>query len=193
MLTPILPRSILATVLALACGANTYADTNPDAIDLYGSQDSKGYPATFCDSNKPGSIKFTQNGKVENPSTSTSYEVTCPVIHDQLFGVDFNGQRVITKFLEVGIGIINNSKIEFPCYVRGRSTSGESGYVRSHMETPGGIPNESILAFTNVPSWGYNTTIGCKLPPATGTAASTRTAITGYYTYESSEAYYYDF
>lgn len=192
MLTSIHRSSVLSAALALIFSTITYATYEAPESDTLvhfsEDMDTKIYPATFCDSNKPGSISFTQDGKAVNPSTSTAYYVTCPLIHDRMHAYDNEGVPGAIKYHFVGISVYKRSGAKIPCYVRGRAMWGESGYVLTKTITGAASNHDYRAEFSDVDA-SYITTIGCKLPVATGTAASTRSAVTSYHATETSVDY----
>lgn len=189
MLTPILRSSVLSAALALSFGANTYAVTFPDLLENQYNTDYKYYPATFCDSNKPGNIIFTSNGKAVNPSTSTAYEVTCPLINDIQSAVDYNNNYADPNFYDVRIYVNKKSSADIPCYVKSRDRFSETGYIQTYTITGASSNTDYFAYFVDAPSIYHNTVVGCKIPKATSTSASTRSGVTSYSAAEASEYY----
>jgi hypothetical protein len=190
---PLHTRSILATALALALSSMAYADTEPDLLEGYCALDRKTYPAAFCDSNKPGAIVFTRNGRAVNPSTSNAYDIICPLIGDHGWAalpLDDYGYPTASVFKYVGITVNKKSNADIPCYMHSRMRSRESGYIQTYTIRGAADADDYWASFENAPAGGsYNTSVGCKIPKATGTAASTRSSVTGYYATETSVDY----
>lgn len=191
MMKPIPPRSLLAAALALACGASPYADTKPDMLEDYGDFDTKLYPATFCNSNKPGAISFTQDGKALNPSTSKTYEITCPVFRDRLYGVDSDGLLASANFDMVLLLVSKKTSADITCYLRSSFMfdNYSAGYAQTYTISGPASDDYYPARFFDAPSNDYITTAGCRIPSATGNATSTRSGIVGYYAVEGSEAH----